>query len=47
MNKFVTIKIWTKTRRLAKIISGYLGEPVVSIIHRLLSKEAEKHDINA
>lgn len=46
-NKFTTTKLWTKTLKLARIVSAYLGEPVAVLIHRLLEQEAADKNIPA
>ena len=40
-----TVKIWTKTYRLAKIVAAHLGESFVHLIDRIVREEAKYHDI--
>jgi hypothetical protein len=46
MPEHVTIKIWIDTKRLAKLVSAILDEPLVSIFHRLIVAEAKRLGVN-
>ena len=37
MNTSTTIKIWTKTRRLLRLISAYEDKPMTAILHEMAS----------
>lgn len=42
MNNSTTVKIWTKTRRLLRLISAYEDKPMTAIMHELASDRLQK-----
>lgn len=39
-HEFTTIKVWTETRKLLRLIAALTGESLVEAMHRLASEEA-------
>jgi len=45
MNKFITIKLWRETHRLAKILAAMLGESLSALLDRLVRQEFTRKNI--
>lgn len=45
MRTYTTIKTWTQTRKLLRLIAASTGERMVEVMHRLVTAEWERqHD---
>ncbi len=42
MNNSTTIKVWTKTRRLLRLISAYEDKPMTAILHEMASDRIQQ-----
>lgn len=44
-NKFITIKTWRATYRVAKILAAHLGVTLAELLHRLVLEEIERRGL--